>query len=99
MSTFFGFWDATVESAAVIIIVVIAIGLMVGLLEPALALTRIAMVLGGVILLLILPAIISGIWHTLSLGQQLGIIFLLCATGAMALRISASRARRSSRER
>ena len=69
-------WDGIAVSVAAMIIMVTAIGLMVGVLEVAHAVRRIALVVGCMILLLILPPIMLGIWRTLSHWQCLGVILL-----------------------
>jgi hypothetical protein len=69
-----------VASVAIITIVVTAIGMMVGFVELASALKRIALVIGSLVLLLILPPIIMGMWRALSSWQQLGLSALLGLT-------------------
>lgn len=76
MTDILSWWNAILE-AAVIAIVVIAIGLMIGVIDARRAVGRIGAVLGAVVLLLVLPSILLGLWRSLSLWQQLGIITLL----------------------
>lgn len=88
MTRILSLWDAIVKSAAVIGIVVIAIGLMVRMIDARRALAKIGTALGTLLLLLALPPILVGIWHTLSFWQQVGIITLGAVVGAIALRLS-----------
>lgn len=77
MTDILSWWNAILEAAAVIAIVVIAIGLMIGVIDARRAVGRIGAVLGAIVLLLVLPSILLGLWRSLSLWQQLGIIALL----------------------
>ena len=77
MTDILSWWNAILEAAAVIAIVVIAIGLMIGVIDARRAVGRIGAVLGTIVLLLVLPSILLGLWRSLSLWQQLGIITLL----------------------
>lgn len=69
-------WNFMVSAAAVIAIVVIAIGLMVGMTDAHRAFARLGAVFAILVLLLVLPPILVGLWRTLSIGQQFGIIML-----------------------
>ena len=76
MSTIFALWNTIVISAAVIAIVIIAIGLMIRVIEPLSALRRIGGTLGCIVILAMLPPLIVHLWHWLSLWQQIGIAVL-----------------------
>ena len=76
MNSLLELWDMIVESVAVIIIIVTAIGTMVGLVELSLALKRIMLALSYLVLLLVLPPVIVNAWRTLSLWQHIGLIVL-----------------------
>lgn len=77
-------WNVLVESAALIAIVVLAIGVMVGAMKIGENLRHLGAVLGITILLTMVPAIILGLWSAMSLGQHLGII-LICAAIATSI--------------
>jgi len=47
------------------------------------ALRHLGVIVGGVILLLILPAIIVGLWNAMSFGQHIGIVVLGIAMAAL----------------
>ncbi len=91
-------WDEMAASLAVIVIVMTAIGLMLRLVEPTHAFKRVGLVLGCLILLLILPPILVGIWRSLSIGQQLGTIILAIALGVISSRAVTPKARIRKRE-
>ena len=83
MNTILGLWDALVESLALIAIVVTVLGLMVRVIELGRGLQIIGSTLAALVLLVMLPAILIGIWHTLSSWQKLGSIGLLSLVGAV----------------
>lgn len=91
-------WDEMATSLAVIVIVVTAMGLMLRLVELTEAFKRVGLVLGCLILLVILPPILVGIWHSLSIGQQLGTIILAVALGVIGSRAVRPKARTRTRE-
>jgi hypothetical protein len=80
-----------VEPTAVIAIVAIAIGLMIGMTDARRAWGSIGAVLGTLVLLVALPPIIVGIWHSLLLWQQSGIIVLGVTVGWITVRLSTLR--------
>lgn len=86
MNSILSAWNVIVESAALIAIIAIALGLMIGMLDLDRLCRRIGAVLGAVVLLLVLPPILVGIWRSLSVWQELGIVALLVLVGAIALR-------------
>ena len=69
-------WDAMAISLAVVVIVVAALGMIVGFVELDHAFKRLGLALVCLVLLLILPQIIAGIWHKLSFWQHFGMILL-----------------------
>jgi hypothetical protein len=73
MNSLLKLWDAIAVSMAVITLVVIAIGLMIGLVELPTAIKRIGLTFACLILVLVLPPIVVCLWHGLSLWQQLGL--------------------------
>jgi hypothetical protein len=79
-------WEAIVELVTVIILVVTAIGIMVGVVELSHALKRIAITLGCMVMLLVLPPTIVGIWHSLSGMAQIQIVALSGLAGFIAFR-------------
>jgi hypothetical protein len=98
MTGILSLWDGLVELTAVIAIVVIAIGLMIGMIDAHRALVRLGAVLGCLALLLILPLILVGLWHSLDLRQQFEIATLFGLVGLVTLRSCASRKRKRNRE-
>lgn len=86
MTSVLSLWNVIVEAGAVIAIVVIAIGIMVGAIDIHRAVGRLGAVAGTLVLLLMLPPILVSIWHSLSVWQQVGILSLLGALGAVAMR-------------
>lgn len=66
-------WDATVGCSAMLVIILIAMGMMVQLVEVGDGLKRILTALACAALLIILPTIIVSIWLRLALWQQIGI--------------------------
>lgn len=77
MNSLLQVWDAVIASAAVIIIVLITLGLMIPVIQPAKAFRRIGATLGCMVVLVMLPPIILHSWFSLSMWQQLGIVVVL----------------------
>lgn len=98
MNSLLNLWDLAAVTTALAVIVVTAIGIMVGLIELDHAFKRIGWVLGFLVLLLAMPPIILGIWHSLTVGERLGIVAILGLLGAIILRRGASCAKKRSRE-
>lgn len=92
-------WNAIVEAGAVIAIVMIAIGFMIGMVDAHRALGRLGAVVGCLVSLLILPPILLSRWHSLSFWQQLGIVALVGLVGSIALRARPHHGRKRSWER
>ncbi|MGH9585785.1 MAG: hypothetical protein ACRD3F_02455 [Acidobacteriaceae bacterium] len=86
-------WNAMVEAAAILAIVVIGIGFMTGMIDACRAWVRIGAVVAILALLLILPPILVGLWHSLSFWQQFGATALLLVLGII-LRHNSLRGRR-----
>lgn len=66
-------WLSILQLLAIVSIVVVAIGLMMGLVKPGDALKHICAILGMVIILMLLPGILIGTWSRLLLWQKLGL--------------------------
>jgi hypothetical protein len=86
MNSLLNLWNVGAVTISLVVIVVTAIGMMVGLIELGQAFKRIGRVLGALVLLLAVPPIILGIWRSLRIGQQFGIIVLFLLVGMVALR-------------
>jgi uncharacterized membrane protein YoaK (UPF0700 family) len=69
-------WVGIVESAALVAIVILAMGIMVRAVKPSDVTRHLGSILCIVILLLVLPAIMVNAWSTMSYWQHLGIIVL-----------------------
>lgn len=91
--------DELVASAAVVAIVVIALGLMIRVIDPSIALRRIGAALGYVIILIMVPPIIVHLWGALTLWQQLGVIAALGVTVTIVLHGRGSSSNRTNRQR
>jgi hypothetical protein len=79
-------WDATVGYFAMAVIILTALGVMVRMVEAADGVKRIAATLGCSALLIILPAIIVGIWLRLTLWEQIGVCAVCGLVVALILR-------------
>lgn len=95
MNSLLQMWDAVLASVAVIIIVVIALGLIIRVIEPPSAFRRIVATLGCMVILIMIPPIILHLWFSLSPWQQIGIVALL----GFAIVVTLSRRHASSRKR
>jgi len=69
-------WDGFVESAALVAIVILAIGVMVRVVKPSDAARHLGAILCIVILLIVLPAIMLSAWYSMSYWQQFGVVLL-----------------------
>jgi hypothetical protein len=76
-SNFIHWLVALTGSVATIALILTAFGLMLGIVKPADALRRVAVILGVVMLLMVTPAIIVNVWTAMSLWQR----FALAAIG------------------
>lgn len=72
-------WDGLVGCAALLAIIMLALCVMVGAVKREDVLRRLGVIVGIVILLIMLPAIIVGLWNAMSFGQHLGIIVICTA--------------------
>jgi hypothetical protein len=63
-------WAQLVQSLVVIALILTAFGLMLGFIQPAVALRRVAAILGLVVMLLLIPGALAGIpwWQWIGLG-------------------------------
>lgn len=86
MNSILSLWNAITVSTALIILVGSAIGIMIGVIEPARAARRVITVLACIVLLLMLPPILVGLWRSLSFGQQLAIVMFVGLIAYLALR-------------
>jgi hypothetical protein len=71
-------WDGLVGSVAFIAIIVLALCVMVSVVKPGDVPRHLGVIVGILILLIMLPAIIVGLWNAMSFGQHLGIV-VVCA--------------------
>ena len=69
-------WATLVKCAALIAIVVLALGLIVRAVKLGNVMRHLGVIVGIMILLLMLPAIILSEWSSMSFFQQFGIAFL-----------------------
>jgi hypothetical protein len=69
-------WDGLAGSAALIAIIVLAFCVMVGAVKAGDVPRHLGVIVGVVVLLIMLPAIIAGLWSTMSFGQHLEIVAL-----------------------
>jgi hypothetical protein len=72
-SNFMQGWVVLAGSLATIAIILMAFGLMLGIVKPADALRRVAAILGIVMLLMVIPAVLVNIWSDMSLWQRLAL--------------------------
>ena len=66
-------WMARTGSIAIIAIILIAFGIMLGIVKPADALSRVGAVLGIVVALVVLPGILASAWSAIPLWQRLAL--------------------------
>lgn len=69
-------WGGLVGSAALIALIILALGVMVGAVKREDVLRRLGVIVGVVILLIVLPQTIVSLWNLLTLGQHLGIAII-----------------------
>ena len=67
-------WAVLVGSFAVISLILIALGLMVGIVKTADAPKRIGTIVSIVIILIVFPAFVASAWLALSLWQQIALV-------------------------
>ena len=72
-------WDDLVESLALIAIIFLALCVMVGAVKVGDVLRHLGAIAGTAIMLIMLPAIIVGLWSTMSFLQHLGLVLLIAA--------------------
>jgi hypothetical protein len=83
-------WGGFLRSAALIAITLLALCIMVSAVKLEDVPRHLGVIVGIVILLIMLPAIIVGLWNAMSFGQHLGMISLGIA---IAVLLAASRGR------
>jgi hypothetical protein len=64
---------ALTGSVATIALILTAFGLMLGIVKPADALSRVGAILGVVMLLMMIPAVLVSIWSGMSVWQRLSL--------------------------
>lgn len=62
-------WTQLVKSLAVIALILTAFGLMLGFIQPAVALRRVAAILGIVAMLILIPCALAKLWSDIPLWQ------------------------------
>jgi hypothetical protein len=62
-------WAQLVKSLAVIALILTAFGIMLRFIKPAVALSRVAAILGIVIMLIIIPCALARLWSDIPLWQ------------------------------
>ncbi len=67
-------WAALLGAFAIIALVLTAFGIMLGIVKPADAVNRVGAILGIVIVLMLAPGIIAGVWSAMSLWQQVSLV-------------------------
>ena len=72
----FSVWDGLVGSVALIAIIVLAFCVMVGAVKAGDVPRHLGVIVAVGILLIMLPAIIFGLWSAMSVGQHFGIFVL-----------------------
>jgi hypothetical protein len=92
-------WDGLVGSAAFIAIIILALCVMVGAVKREDILRHLGVIVGNVILLIMLPAVILGLWNAMSFRQHLGIVALVLMIAFLFGVLRKERRRRSGRAR
>jgi lipopolysaccharide export LptBFGC system permease protein LptF len=90
-------WDGLVASAALFAMIVLAFCVMAGTAKQEVRLRPLGMIVGTLILFLILPEIILGLWKAMSFGQHLGTLLIGIAIIFLASGVNA-RAKKSRRK-
>jgi hypothetical protein len=67
-------WLTLVGSLAIIALVLTAFGIMLGIVKRADAVNRVGAILGIVIVLVLAPGILAGVWSAMSLWQQISLV-------------------------
>jgi hypothetical protein len=73
-SNFMQGWVALAKSFAIIALILTAFGLMLGIVKHADAVNRVAAILRIVIVLMLAPGILAGVWSAISLWQQIALM-------------------------
>ena len=73
-SNFMQGWLTLLGSLAIIALILTAFGIMLGIVKPADAVNRVGATLSIIIVLMMAPGILVGIWSAMSLWQQIGLI-------------------------
>lgn len=73
-SNFMQGWIALVGSLAMIALVLTSLGIMLGIVKRADAVNRIGAILGIVIVLILAPGILVGVWSAMSLWEQFSLV-------------------------
>jgi hypothetical protein len=89
-------WVALLGSFLLVALILVAFGLMLGIVKPGDALRRVGVIVSVAIVLFLIPGILVSAWSAISLWQQIALI----AIGVVLLQLSLSnRQRRYKRER
>jgi hypothetical protein len=78
-------WDGFMASCALIAIIVLGFCVMVRVVKPGDILRHLGVIVGVVILLIMLPAIIVGLWNGMTFGQHFRISVFLIAIVLLAI--------------
>jgi len=73
-SNFMRGWIAFVGSLAIIALILTAFGIMLGIVKRADAVNRIGAILGIVIVLMLAPGILAGVWSAMSMWEQFSLV-------------------------
>jgi asparagine N-glycosylation enzyme membrane subunit Stt3 len=84
-------WMILLGLLAVIALVLMAFGIILGMVKPADAAKHVGAVLGIVIVLMLIPGILASAWSGMSPWQQIALIAIV--TGAFSWRMSRRRTR------
>jgi len=90
-------WDGIVESAAIIAITILAIGVIVRAVKLSDVAKHLGTILCILILMLMLPAIIASAWSSMSYWQQLGVFALGIMIGLLLWALRQPRKKRKER--
>jgi hypothetical protein len=72
-SNFMHGWVALIGSLATIALILMALGLMLGIVKPADAMNRVGAILGIVIVLIFIPSVLASAWSGMSMWQRLAL--------------------------
>jgi len=73
-SNLMSWWVALTGSIAMIALILTTFGIMLGIVKPADAMNRVGAILGIVLVLMLAPCILVGVWSVLSLWEQVSLV-------------------------